>query len=571
MLVEALVIGGTVYAGAKAVQQLQTRGRLAWLRQRFAQRRSNLAPALDETPTNPALQQANQALALSSASLGLTTASVLLMQPVLSLASLPLMLYVFVPTFQSAWQNAVKERRVTNAVLDATRIVVCVVMRYDAVAALNAVLQAVSQKLFVQAEDEFQRQLYELFGQEQSAIWSYVQGTELQVAPGAVNIGDIVALTAGDTVPAAGVVLYGTAALDQRLATGAVEPVQKSAGERVDAASAVISGQLYVQVEQAPPPALTAEIRAALVQAVSRKSWTQQVGEANADRMAPRMLLVFGIALPLLGANQASAFLTTGFGAHLRTLGPYTVRNFLIPAARQGILIKDARALEKANLVNALLFDAQVLNDPAVRLQAKMLIYNLRRRPWLMQGVTPHRFAVYLLVQSHEEELARELVAELGLDDYFAESLTLARAQLIERLQQGGRFICYVGTGQDDDAVLAKATVGIVHRGLATLATNQAQVVLLDNDLHQLGRFFDLAAGFIVKQSFNLLTPIGIDLVDIATTLLIHFGLVYSVLFNYSGLLLSAMQARFPAVRHRSAAGKADLTQPALPSAPQPE
>jgi hypothetical protein len=42
------------------------------------------------------------------------------------------------------------------------------------------------------------------------------------------------------------------------------------------------------------------------------------------------------------------------------------------------------------------------------------------------------------------------------------------------------------------------------------------------------------------------LTPIGLDLVDIATTLFIHLGLVYSLLFNYAGLLLGAANARLP-------------------------
>ena len=42
------------------------------------------------------------------------------------------------------------------------------------------------------------------------------------------------------------------------------------------------------------------------------------------------------------------------------------------------------------------------------------------------------------------------------------------------------------------------------------------------------------------------MTPIGFDLLDITTTLFVHLGLFYSVLFNYAGLLLSAANARMP-------------------------
>jgi hypothetical protein len=64
--------------------------------------------------------------------------------------------------------------------------------------------------------------------------------------------------------------------------------------------------------------------------------------------------------------------------------------------------------------------------------------------------------------------------------------------------------------------------------------------------LQALARFFELAATFTAKQSFNLLAPIGLDLVDIATTLFLHWDLIYSVMFTYSGLLLGAVNGRLP-------------------------
>jgi hypothetical protein len=129
---------------------------------------------------------------------------------------------------------------------------------------------------------------------------------------------------------------------------------------------------------------------------------------------------------------------------------------------------------------------------------------------------------------------------------------------------KGGALSVTWGVGHDDDLVMAKATVAVAQRGLSTLTTNAAQVVLLDKDLSQLERFFELAAAFMVKQGFNLLMPIGFDLVDIATTLLIHFGIVYSVLLNFAGLLLSASQAHPTTLRPQPVADASDLSLPAL-------
>ncbi len=543
MLIEAFVIGGALYAGIKAYRRQSVVAKIARPRRWLGHRQGRLTPLLEQPSSTPEIDQANQALAVSSMSLGLTTASIVFAQPTLGLASLPLTLYVFAPTFQNAWRHALKERRVTSAVLDATRIVVCVVMRYDAVAALNAFLQSASQKLFAQAEADFQRQLFDLFGQDQAAVWAYAQGAEFQIAPEQLAIGDVLALSPGDIVPADGVVLYGAGWLDQRLVTGDDSPIPKSIGERVLADSTLLAGKLYVQVEQIFSSVTSGSIRMTLQQTATRTSWAQELGEVSGQRMAPRMLLAFAISLPLLGANRAAAFLTTSFGAQMRTLGPHGVRNFVIAAARQGILIKDVRALEKAVVVNTLILDARLFNDPQVRTQAKTLIHNLRRRAWHIHRLRPHRFAIYLLANHDEDELARALATELGLDDYFAVPSLDERAMLIERLQKGGRLICYVGAGSDDDPVMAKAFVSIAHRGLGTLTTDAAQVTLLDKDLDRLESFFALANDFMHKQGFNLLAPIGLDVVDIATTLFFHLGVVYSVLFNYTGLLLSAGQA----------------------------
>jgi len=94
-------------------------------------------------------------------------------------------------------------------------------------------------------------------------------------------------------------------------------------------------------------------------------------------------------------------------------------------------------------------------------------------------------------------------------------------------------------------------------------------VLLLDNDLARLTHFFYLANAFALKQGFNLLAPIGLDFVDLGTTLILHFGLGYSVLFNYSGLLLGAFSARLP-LRPLPVVPEMPPAAQALPALPAP-
>jgi hypothetical protein len=73
----------------------------------------------------------------------------------------------------------------------------------------------------------------------------------------------------------------------------------------------------------------------------------------------------------------------------------------------------------------------------------------------------------------------------------------------------------------------------------ATLPTEDLpDAFLLGTDLQAVSQLFALSAAFGERQRFNLIAPMGVDVVDISTTLLLDFGLVYSVMFTYVGLLV---------------------------------
>jgi len=109
----------------------------------------------------------------------------------------------------------------------------------------------------------------------------------------------------------------------------------------------------------------------------------------------------------------------------------------------------------------------------------------------------------------------------------------------------------YVSNGVTDIEAMDKAWVGISMASATTVASDCGQVILIDNCLAGIHRFFDIATEFNKKQAFSLAFPILIDIVDITTTLLIHFGITYSVLFNYGSLLTSGINIRQPIIGRR--------------------
>jgi len=81
------------------------------------------------------------------------------------------------------------------------------------------------------------------------------------------------------------------------------------------------------------------------------------------------------------------------------------------------------------------------------------------------------------------------LAESLGIEDYFAEALPENKEDLVEQLQNEGRFVCFVGDGINDSIALKKANVSISLCGASTvsetlierlLASQHANVALVD-------------------------------------------------------------------------------------------
>lgn len=495
--------------------------------------------------SRPALAESNRDLAVSSASVGVTVAGLWTMQPILLLAGIPLVLYVYAPSFQAAWRSVRRHRRIDNSVLDATRITACVVMGYYLVGAANAALFALSQRMIAESEDEFEESLRHLLGLQTPDAWAFVDGVEMETRPDAITSGQILVVTAGDILPAQGVVLHGAAEVDERLATGHVLPVEIGVGDKALMASRVLSGQLAVKVDDSPERLDLTALRESLRSAVQSKTLVQQLGESSGRRAAPLSFFTFFLTIPWLGVNRAASFLCTSFGANMRLLGPTASRRTVQQAMEQGILIKETRILEFAGLTNCLVIDGRALLDPSVALYAAEVVEKLRQRNWQQTGLFGRPFTVYVLADREYEGLAAA-AASVGAEDIFVESLSIGRATVIDNLQRSGRVVCFVSSSPDDGPVMEKALVSVALGGLLSAPSSPAQVVFVVKSLVPLLAFFDMAGEFLGKERFSLLTPIFMDMTDIATTLVFHFGLIYSTFFNYGSLLLSLNNARGP-------------------------
>ena len=106
-----------------------------------------------------------------------------------------------------------------------------------------------------------------------------------------------------------------------------------------------------------------------------------------------------------------------------------------------------------------------------------------------------HRGLKLYIISGDQEAPTRRLAETLGIDDYHANTLPADKAALIEQLQRQGRSVCFVGDGINDSIALKKAKVSISLTGATQVATDTAQIVLIDGTLSRLPAVFVLADG----------------------------------------------------------------------------
>ena len=301
-------------------------------------------------------REINSRLALTLGLFGLSALGRLGIPTLLEFA-LPGFLYISIPFLLDAWRQVMTEGRIGLAVGDAILGVSMISLGYFVTLSLFGSLYLATRKILLKTRDHSRRSLVNLFGEYPHTVWLVRDGIELEVPLGSLQIGDVVAVRSGETIPFDGTIVDGMALLDQHLLTGEAQPAEKETGDAVFGATLVLSGRILIRVDRTGSETVAARIATLLNQTAEQKSTVELRGEVLAERSAAPMLGLAAITLPFLGGRSALAVLGCTPGYSLRVTGPISVLNFLHLASRNGILVKDGRAFERLSEIDTVVFD----------------------------------------------------------------------------------------------------------------------------------------------------------------------------------------------------------------------
>jgi len=301
-------------------------------------------------------KEINYYLSISSIGLGLATAGALF-SPFLSLLSVPVSIYLSLPIFQAAYKGISEERKLKVALLDSIAVISGLVTGYYFVTAFSEFIYYTAAKLLSKTRNSTRKTLINVFAEQPRFVWLLKNGTELEIPLSDLYVGDIIVVNAGEIIPIDGMITKGMATIDQHALTGEAQPDEKGVGDKVLAATIVLTGRIYIQVEKTGPETIAAQIGEILNHTSEFELSLQTRGEQLAEKTVLPTLATSTLALLTLGPYRSVAVLYANFSEVIRVTTPIGMLNFLNLASKDGILIKDGRSLELLNQVDTVVFD----------------------------------------------------------------------------------------------------------------------------------------------------------------------------------------------------------------------
>jgi P-type Cu+ transporter len=240
---------------------------------------------------------------------------------------------------------------------------------YFEAAAVITVLVLLGQVLELKARGETGAAIRKLLGMAaKSARRLRADGSEEDVALDAVNTGDRLRVRPGEKVPVDGTILEGSSAIDESMVSGEPIPVEKSAGNQVVGATLNGNGTFVMRADKVGSDTLLARIVSMVAEAQRSRAPIQRLVDivsawfvtiVLAVAVATFVVWAFVGPQPRLAHAlvNAVAVLIIACPCALGLATPMSIMVATGRGATQGVLFRDAEAIENLRRVDTLVVD----------------------------------------------------------------------------------------------------------------------------------------------------------------------------------------------------------------------
>ena len=195
-----------------------------------------------------------------------------------------------------------------------------------------------------------------------------VDGEEQEVAIDQIELGDILRVKPGDKIPVDGVITEGETSIDESMITGEPIPVNKSTDDKVSSGTINGNQSFLMKAEKVGSDTLLSQIIQMVNDASRSRAPIQKLADTVSGYFVPIVVIIavitFGIwaiwgpePAYVYALVNAIAVLIIACPCALGLATPMSVMVGVGKGAQNGVLIKNAEALEKMDKVDTLIVD----------------------------------------------------------------------------------------------------------------------------------------------------------------------------------------------------------------------
>jgi len=191
-------------------------------------------------------------------------------------------------------------------------------------------------------------------------------GTERDVPLDDVHVGDRLRVRPGEKIPVDGVVVTGSSSVDESMVSGEPIPMEKHAGDAVIGATINGTGTLVIEARKVGWDTLLGQIVRLVSEAQRSRAPIQKVADKVSGYFVPTVLAIalatFGVWLvwghsPAHAVVNAVAVLIIACPCALGLATPISIMVATGRGAREGVLFRDAEAIETLRSIDTLVLD----------------------------------------------------------------------------------------------------------------------------------------------------------------------------------------------------------------------
>lgn len=242
-----------------------------------------------------------------------------------------------------------------------------VALYFEAAAVITA-LVILGQWLEARARSQTGQAVQALLGLAAKTARRVENGQEEDIPLDAVKVADVLRVRPGEKIPVDGIVMEGSSTVDESMITGEPLPVAKQTGDRVVGATLNQTGAFLMKAEKVGQETLLSQIVQMVAEAQRSRAPIQRMADQVSGWFVPVVVLVAVLTFagwmwwgpePRLGYAIACsvAVLIIACPCALGLATPMSIMVGVGRGAQNGVLVRDAAALERAEKITHLITD----------------------------------------------------------------------------------------------------------------------------------------------------------------------------------------------------------------------